>query len=322
MGDIIQRIKELMKYYELNISETANKIGVSQPNLSAILSGKRPVGINMINKFVISFNINKEWLKKGIGNMYDLEPKKLGVRIFIIRNSRKWTTKETADFLKIPVSEFQDIEKGKLIPNKDIINDFIFISGANPAWVYSGKGEKFQDWYIVDKKNKNSKYIETNKEGILTGEETLYNIDIPLAHEHEKTFDNIETRPRIPLTAAAGSLSEAPNGVTMEDCEQLPVVHQFPSYDFTMLIKGDSMSPKYESGDEVACRKIDQNRYIQWGKVHVLDTTQGIIIKRVYEDGDKIRCVSYNKEYADFSIPKEDIYSMSLVVGVLSITEM
>lgn len=140
--------------------------------------------------------------------------------------------------------------------------------------------------------------------------------------EEGSVLVKLETRPRIPLTAIAGSLSEAPNGVTMEDCEQLPVVHQFPSYDFTMLIKGDSMSPKYESGDEVACRKIDQNRYIQWGKVHVLDTTQGIIIKRVYEDGDKIRCVSYNKEYADFSIPKEDIYSMSLVVGVLSITEM
>lgn len=148
---------------------------------------------------------------------------------------------------------------------------------------------------------------------VLTGETCMLNSDMA---------QPVETRPRIPLTAVAGSLSEAPNGVTMEDCEQLPVVHQFPSYDFTMLIKGDSMSPKYESGDEVACRKIDQNRYIQWGKVHVLDTTQGIIIKRVYEDGDKIRCVSYNKEYADFSIPKEDIYSMSLVVGVLSITEM
>ena len=46
------------------------------------------------------------------------------------------------------------------------------------------------------------------------------------------------------------------------------------------------------------------------------------VIKRVYEDGNKIRCVSYNPEYADFSIPKEDILSMSLVVGVVSIMEM
>lgn len=131
-----------------------------------------------------------------------------------------------------------------------------------------------------------------------------------------------ETRPRVPLTAAAGSLSVAPNGVTLKDCEQMPLIHQFPDYDFTMFIKGDSMSPRFESGDEIACRHIDQSRFIQWGKVHVLDTTQGFVIKRVYEDGDKIRCVSYNPDYSDFSVPKEDILSMSLVVGVVSIMEM
>ena len=132
----------------------------------------------------------------------------------------------------------------------------------------------------------------------------------------------IETRPRIPYTAAAGTLTNAVEGITLEQCEQLPIIHQIPSYDFTMFVKGDSMSPRFESGDEVACRYIDQKRFIQWGKVHVLDTTQGILIKRVYENGDKIRCVSYNPDYADFSIPKEDIYSMSLVVGLVSVMEM
>lgn len=131
-----------------------------------------------------------------------------------------------------------------------------------------------------------------------------------------------ETRPRVPLTAAAGSLSGESIGVTLEQCEQMPLIHQIPYYDFTMFIKGDSMSPRFESGDEIACRRIDQSRFIQWGKVHVLDTTQGFVIKRVYDDGDKIRCVSYNKDYADFSIPKEDILSMSLVVGIVSIMEM
>ncbi len=131
-----------------------------------------------------------------------------------------------------------------------------------------------------------------------------------------------QTRPRVPLTAAAGSLSGESIGITLQQCEQLPIIHQIPSYDFTMFIKGDSMSPRFESGDEIACRRIDQTRFIQWGKVHVLDTTQGFIIKRVYDDGNKIRCVSYNPAYADFSVPKEDIHSMSLVVGVVSVLEM
>lgn len=129
----------------------------------------------------------------------------------------------------------------------------------------------------------------------------------------------VQTRPRIPLTAAAGSLTEASEGITIADCEQMPIVQLIPSYDFTIALKGDSLYPKYESGDEVACKRIDQTSFIQWGKLHVLDTSQGVVAKRIYDDGDKIRCVSYNPEYPDFSIDKREIYSISLVVGLIRI---
>lgn len=75
------------------------------------------------------------------------------------------------------------------------------------------------------------------------------------------------------------------------------------------------MEPEFFSGDEVACKRINEERFIQWGRVHVLDTTQGVVIKRIYDDGEKIRCNSYNNEFPDFSIPKEDIRSYNLVVG-------
>ena len=107
------------------------------------------------------------------------------------------------------------------------------------------------------------------------------------------------------------------DGITEDQCERIPRIEIFPEYDFTIIIKGDSMEPKYEGGDEVACKRIDNTSFIQWGKPHVLDTAQGILIKRTYEDGDKVRCVSYNPEYPDFSIDKNEIYSMSLVVGLI-----
>lgn len=128
-----------------------------------------------------------------------------------------------------------------------------------------------------------------------------------------------QTRPRIPYTAAAGSITHAVEGITEAQCEQIPVINAFPNYDFTIIIKGDSMEPKYEGGDEVACKRVDGTSFIQWGKVHVLDTAQGIVIKRIYEDGDKIKCVSYNPDYPPFSIDKSEIYSISLVVGLLRI---
>lgn len=135
--------------------------------------------------------------------------------------------------------------------------------------------------------------------------------------ESPMEYGKKQTRPRIPYTAAAGSLTSAVEGITANQCEQIPRINAFPDYDFTIIIKGSSMEPKYEGGDEVACKRIDNTSFIQWGKVHVLDTAQGIIIKRIYEDGEKIRCTSYNPEYPDFSIQKEEIFSMSLVVGLI-----
>lgn len=127
----------------------------------------------------------------------------------------------------------------------------------------------------------------------------------------------IETRPRIPYDAAAGTLTEAVEGITEYQCEQLPVISAFPKYDFTIRITGKSMEPEYFAGDEVACLRVNEKQFLQWGRVHVLDTTQGIVIKRIYDAGESILCRSYNSEFPDFSIPKENIRSYNLVVGSL-----
>lgn len=134
----------------------------------------------------------------------------------------------------------------------------------------------------------------------------------------EERFDvSIKTLPRIPYDAEAGSLTSAVDGVSEIQCERAPVVAAFPKYDFTIRVTGRSMEPMYFSGDEVACLRINESRFLQWGRVHVLDTTQGVIIKKIYENGGAIRCVSFNPEYPDFNVPKEEIFSYNLVVGAL-----
>lgn len=135
-----------------------------------------------------------------------------------------------------------------------------------------------------------------------------------------KTADVVKlpTRPRLPVSAAAGSLSQYNQGVLLEQCEQVPVIRNFPDYDYTMFIKGNSMEPKYESGDEIAIKKAEF--VIEWGKDYVLDTEDGIIFKKIYEDGDNIRCVSYNHdEYPDFLVPKGIIYGYYKFVGMVRV---
>lgn len=152
-------------------------------------------------------------------------------------------------------------------------------------------------------------FPELNTTWLLTGEgEMLKRCSTPV-HKN--------TRPRIPYDAAAGTLTETVEGITEYECEEVPVISVFPKYDFTIRIVGRSMEPEYFAGDEVACLKVNEKRFLQWGRVHVLDTTQGVVIKRIYDNGDSVICRSYNPEFPDFIVPKEDIRSYNLVVGSL-----
>ena len=160
-------------------------------------------------------------------------------------------------------------------------------------------------------------FPELNREWLLYGEGSMLNEDLSCTSSLKKKEEKSDTRPRIPYDAAAGTLTETIEGVTEYQCEEVPVISAFPKYDFTIRIVGRSMEPEYFAGDEVACLKVNEKRFLQWGRVHVLDTTQGVVIKRIYDDGDCITCRSYNPEFPDFSIPKEDIRSYNLVVGSL-----
>lgn len=128
---------------------------------------------------------------------------------------------------------------------------------------------------------------------------------------------NNQTRPRIPLDAVAGSLSVALSSVSEGECEQIPVIPTLPKYDFTIVARGDSMTPAIESGDELACRFIQESAFIQWGRVHVLDTAQGIVVKRIFDSNGNILCRSNNSNYPDFLVSKDEIYHLALVVGLL-----
>jgi len=126
-----------------------------------------------------------------------------------------------------------------------------------------------------------------------------------------------ETRPRVPMDAAAGTLTIAENGVTMSDCEQIPIISGFAKYDFTIMVRGDSMLPEFHSGDELACLFIKDSQFIQWGRVHVLDTSQGIVLKRIYKGDKCIICKSDNPNYPEFPIQDSELYNMALVIGMV-----
>lgn len=139
---------------------------------------------------------------------------------------------------------------------------------------------------------------------------------------HQVPHGSSEGIPLIPLDAVAGFPAESGGGVRLEDCERY-VIPEFENKgaNFLIRVSGDSMVPLYYSGDLLACRKITDIRFFQWGTIYVLETSQGVIVKRVQESvdhADSILCVSENSSvHHPFLLPRDDIRSLSIIVGLV-----
>lgn len=128
--------------------------------------------------------------------------------------------------------------------------------------------------------------------------------------------------PLIPIEAMAGYVPGIDyDGVVLGDCEQY-LVPEFQKIgaEFMIRVTGDSMAPTYRNGEVLACRMVQEILFFQWGKVYVLDTSQGALVKRVFEHKkpDFIVCLSDNKEnFPPFDLPRSDIRGLGLVLGVV-----
>ena len=155
-----------------------------------------------------------------------------------------------------------------------------------------------------------------NSEWLLTGEGEMLR-----TATDDSAADKQKALPLIPFEALAGYLSTDNEGVMVEDCERY-VIPEFDrrGAEFIIRVSGSSMYPKYSNGDLLGCKKIKDILFFQWGKIYVLDTSQGTLVKRIYEheNDDFVKLVSDNKDvYPPFVIPKSDIRSLSIVVGVI-----
>lgn len=159
-----------------------------------------------------------------------------------------------------------------------------------------------------------SRYPEISIEWLVSGRGAMLK-------ETNALPDSIEGIPLIPVDAIAGLGKGDIAGIKYEDCSRY-YVPEFSErgVEFLIRVSGSSMYPKYANGDILACKKIHEVLFIQWGKVYVIESkTQGPLVKRLFEHDDEfVQCVSDNKEhYPPFLLPKSDIRSLSIVVGVI-----
>lgn len=170
-------------------------------------------------------------------------------------------------------------------------------------------------------------YTDLNRVWLLTGEGEMIKNNLTTQHyyggdtEKQKSGEpQMFIVPLMPISAKGGTLDEFSRGIMENDCEK--VLSPIKGADFAITVCGDSMSPDYPSGCHILIKKIEERAFIDWGKVFVLDTINGTIIKKlmpVADDPSKIRCISINPEYPPYEISLEYVRGIYRVLMCMSL---
>jgi len=168
------------------------------------------------------------------------------------------------------------------------------------------------------------KFPELSIEWLVTGNGSMIKGDLEQVMNEPIVSYNKSKQPKeiplIPYEAMAGKALGDSWVVKKSDVIDYYTIPSFHNADFLIPIKGDSMQPLCHSGDIVACEINSKKDFIQWNQAYVIDTTQGILFKRIVKAAspDKWILRSDNKEYDDIEVDVEnDIISIAIFKGII-----
>lgn len=168
------------------------------------------------------------------------------------------------------------------------------------------------------------RYPELNAEWLLTGEgEMLKNNSSKLDPVIQMSENSIEYNevPLLPISAQGGSLNDFTRSINSIDCEK--IISPIKGATFAITVTGDSMAPEYPSGSQVLIKKINDKAFIEWGRVYVLDTCNGVIIKRIIPTNKEgcIQCISDNNPmvFAPFEVDLNNVFGIYRVMLCMSV---
>ncbi len=130
--------------------------------------------------------------------------------------------------------------------------------------------------------------------------------------------ETADTIPVIPVEAMAGTLKEFFQSVNEYDCERM--VSPIKGADYAIKVNGDSMSPEIPNGSHILLKRINEEQFVEWGKIFCLDTANGAVIKKVFptDDPEVIECRSINPEFPSFKVNTKHINGWYRVLMVMS----
>lgn len=273
--------------------DVAERMGSSRGNVSSALSGKEGV---MTDSFLTRFcnefrEISLSWLMLGIGDMLTSDAMSINERLRSILRTECTSPMELEKEHGEDFNKLQYYLEEAIVPPDKMLDSFCKLFRINKDWILKGEGD----------------IKEKSKALVVTPEQ-----------KSEK-----ETRPRLPMNVSSHNIDEYINGSMRSKCDERPLIEQFPDYDFTLVLKNDSMAPKYYRGDEIAVKRVDNSHYekIEWGHDYLIDIDgDSPKFKVIYEKGTDILCRSHDPEkYPEFIVPKKNVCAIYRVVGMFRV---
>ena len=140
--------------------------------------------------------------------------------------------------------------------------------------------------------------------------------------ETETGYENIaEIVPILPICAQGGTLDEFTVQIKNDGDDLERIVSPIKGADFAITVSGNSMEPEFPPGAKILIKKINEKAFIEWGKVFVLDTVNGVVLKQIKPSVNEncLKCVSINKDYDPFEVNMGDVNGIYRILMVMSL---
>ena len=218
----------------------------------------------------------------------------------------------TQGVLSNAIKKNSDISSGNLSKIIDTYAEF------NAHWLLTGDGEML----INDQTVNDTPIAEISDTAHRKPKERCTKEDYELPSTDEFEYTNNDNNGKVPILSEFNFAIADPDEPSKVNAEDYYYIKEFRNADFMLRVSGDYMSPKYRSGDLVACRHDRYNTFYQWGRVYALLTCSlGLVIGRVYEHHQNTIFVIVKPEnpaYPEWEIPIDEIAKSALIIGSIS----
>jgi len=173
---------------------------------------------------------------------------------------------------------------------------------------------------ICDTYNINKSYIFNNEPPMFMDEKQARVIEQSQAKAQGLKMNVAQKIPYYDAHLSAGMIKKFGDNVV--NPAYFITIPYFVDCTLALRVSGDSMYPRYRSGDIVVCKHIHDRNLIMHGEPYVVITPDYCVVKYIAPhatDGNKLVLKSENPKFAPSTIHKKEILQLYLIRGKIEV---